>query len=101
MTSAVVLPLWALLLLVAATPLAGWLGARQGAARAIQLCSSHWSCPMKQVEDRARTTQDLEEQLKALRAAHPELVDLRRAQSDAINDTGECPAIPEEKGKEG
>ena len=93
MTAAVALPIWALLLLVAATPLAGWMGARQGAKQAIAMCSAHWGCAMRQDERRAQNTQDLQEQYDALQRAHPELAVLRKAANDAIKDTGDHPAI--------
>jgi hypothetical protein len=97
MTAPVVLPLWALLLLVASAPFTGWLGVRHGAKQAITLCSSHWECAMKKQGDRNKTTQELEEQLQTLRAAHPDLARMSEAMDRALKDTGEgLPVVPEE-----
>ena len=95
MSAAVILPIWALLLLVGATPLAGWLGARQGAKQAIALCSSHWGCAMTAEKKRVNDTQNLEEQLRALRQRHPELSNLSEAMTKTLKETGEHPAVPE------
>jgi hypothetical protein len=96
MSAAVVLPLWALLLLVAATPIAGWAGARSGAKQAIALCSSHWECAMAKDEERKENTQNMTKQLEALHKQDPELFRrMNRAMKRALEDTGEHPAIPE------
>ena len=100
MTAPVVLPLWALLLLVAAPTFAGWWGARKGAKQAIALCSAHWGCAMKQDEERTRTTQDLEEQLRKLHAEHPELKRVREATRVALAETGEHPVVPERRAQQ-
>ena len=92
MTAAVALPLWALLCLVAATPLAGWLGARSGAKQAIALCSAHYGCAMQAENKRAADTQNLERQLAELREENPKLAELRKAMREALKDTGEQPA---------
>jgi hypothetical protein len=95
MTAAVALPLWALLLLVASAPFTGWLGVRYGAKQAIVLCSSHWGCDMQASKRRDSDTHDLKKQLQALREAHPELANLRKATADAFKDTGDHPTIPD------
>jgi hypothetical protein len=96
-TAPVVLPLWALLLLVASAPFTGWLGVRHGAKQAIKLCSSHWGCAMRNNEDRSKTTQDLEIQLQTLRSAHPDLAQMNEAMDKALKDTGEgLPVVPED-----
>ena len=97
MTAAVVLPLWALLLIVAATPLAGWLGARNGAKNAIDLCSSHWGCSMRTDADHNKTTHDLELQLQALHAKHPEILKARAEAQRILHESGEHPSMPEPK----
>ena len=98
MTAAVVLPLWALLLLVAATPTAGWLGARSGAKNAIKLCSAHWGCAMMADKKRAEWQAGLVAQRTQTAESHPELIAIREAADRALKDTGEgFPVIPEEK----
>ena len=100
MNAVVVLPIWTLILLVAAPPFAGWLGARQGAKKAIALCSAHWGCAMKQDEERAKTTQDLEEQLRKLRAEHPEFKQASEAMRKVLAETGEHPAVLERRAQQ-
>ena len=92
MTAAVALPLWSLLCLMAATPLAGWLGARSGAKQAIALCSAHYGCSMQAEKQRASDTQDLERQLAELRTENPKLAAMRKATREALKETGERPA---------
>jgi hypothetical protein len=96
-TAAVAVPLWALILLVAATPFTGWLGARQGAKQAIALCSAHWGCAMKADEKRLTDTQNLRKELDDMHAKNPALFDqLNRAMRQALKDSDpNLAAIPE------
>jgi hypothetical protein len=97
MTAAVAIPLWALVLLVAATPFTGWLGARQGARQAIALCSAHWGCAMVAEKKRIDDTQNLRKELDEMHAKAPDLFDrLNRAMRKALKDSDpNLAAIPE------
>lgn len=97
MTAAVALPIWALLCLVAATPLAGWLGARSGAKQAIAMCSAHWGCAMTAEKKRIDDTQNLRKELDEMHAKNPALFDqLNRAMRQALKDSDpNLAAIPE------
>ena len=92
MNHVIIMPLWELLLLVVAVsagtsvPSASF-GARRGARMAIKICSEHNDCAMNIAKRNDQNTADLEAQLAALRAAHPEIAAVRAAMDKA--DTGQ------------
>jgi len=98
MTAAVALPLWSLLLLVAATPAAGWLGARNGAKNAIKMCSAHWGCAMMADKKRKEWNEELVAKRTQTAESHPELAAIREAAARALRDTGsDLPVVPERR----
>ena len=66
-----------------------------GAALAIRLCAKQQGCAMRMGKEKQQTTQDLEEQLRALHLKHPELAQARRAMAAILKESGDHPAIPE------
>ena len=100
MTALVVLPLWQVLLgVLGIAALVGvpsaFFGAKYGARLAVELCAKQQGCAMRLGEERKHDTQNLEEQLRALHAAHPELKAARAAADRILRETGESPAMPE------
>ena len=70
--------------------------AKHGAKVALELCAEQNGCALRITAERARTTQDLEKQLQALHAKHPEISRMNTAMKDALKDTGEgLPVVPE------
>ena len=97
------IPLWqwfgyvaAIVVVVAAVVAipSAYLAAKHGARLALEICSKHWGCVMRTEEERAQTTQNLEEQMRKLRMEHPEIAKTREAMKKALKDTGENQAVP-------
>ena len=72
--------------------------ARHGAKLAIKLCSQTQGCAMREAEEKAQTTQDLEAQLRALHLKHPELAKARKAMDAVLKESDpNLPAMPEDR----
>jgi len=93
-TALVVLPLWHVLLGVLGVAFGS---AYLGAKTAISMCARQNGCAMRVKKEKGSITQNLEEQLRALHAKHPELKAMRKSSDAALEATGEHPVIPEDK----
>ena len=110
MSALIVIPLWQALVFLTAVVLvvapavgipsaiyAARYGAKLGAELAVEACAKHWQCPIYQAAANATDTADLEEQLLALRAEHPEIAKARAAMLAA--DKEAAPAPPRERAR--
>ena len=106
MSALIVIPLWQALVFLATVVLvvapavgvpSAIFGARYGAKLAVEACAKHWQCPIYQAAANATDTADLEEQLLALRAEHPEIAKARAAMLAA--DKEAAPAPPRERAR--
>jgi hypothetical protein len=71
--------------------------AKHGAKVALELCAEQNGCALRITAERAQTTQDLEKQLQALHAKHPEILKARAEAQRILHESGEHPSMPEPK----
>jgi hypothetical protein len=67
--------------------------AKYGAKLAIEMCGEQNDCALRIKDEKKQTTQDLEKQLQALHAKHPEILRARAAAEKLLRDTGENPVV--------